>query len=229
MHSVRPASVLSSRRHGRSCQTGAAATWFSRCAPGARDRPSRAGPIPSHTQGRRIEEREEAQMYQTKHDLPAHTRAEVIEILNARRADRIDLMHQAKQAHGHVKGPSFIALHKLFDEVVDAAEDSMDLLAERVVQVGGTAEGTIQVATTRTGLKAYPLTLVEERDHVEALSSALAAYGASVRQAIAQTDTRGDTDTADLCTEISRGVDKYLWFVEAHLGQSARQETSACP
>lgn len=168
-------------------------------------------------------------MYQTKHDLPAHTRAEVIEILNARLADSIDLMHQAKQAHWNVKGPSFIALHKLFDEVVDAAEDSMDLLAERVVQLGGTAEGTIQVATTRTGLKAYPLTLVEERDHVEALSSALATYGTSVRLAIEQTDTRGDKDTADIFTEISRGVDKYLWLVEAHLGSSARQETSTCP
>ncbi len=168
-------------------------------------------------------------MYQTKHDLPAQTRAEVIEILNARLADSIDRMHQATQAHGNVKGPSFIALHKLFDEVVDAAEDSMDLLAERVVQLGGTAEGTIQVATTRTGLKAYPLTLVEERDHVEALSSALAAYSTSVRQGIEQADTRGDKDTADIFTEISRGVDKYLWLVEAHLGSSARQETSACP
>jgi starvation-inducible DNA-binding protein len=157
-------------------------------------------------------------MYQTKHDLPAHTRAEVIEILNARLADSIDLMHQAKQAHWNVKGPSFIALHKLFDEVVDAAEDSMDLLAERVVQLGGTAEGTIQVATARTGLKAYPLTLAEGREHVEALSSALAAYGTSVCRGIAQADALGDTDTADIFTEIARGVDKYLWFVEAHLG-----------
>ena len=157
-------------------------------------------------------------MYQTKHDLPAHTRAEVIEILNARLADSIDLMHQAKQAHWNVKGPSFIALHKLFDEVVDAAEDSMDLLAERVVQLGGTAEGTIQVATARTGLKAYPLTLAEGQEHVEALSSALAAYGTSVCRGIAQADALGDTDTADIFTEIARGVDKYLWFVEAHLG-----------
>jgi len=157
-------------------------------------------------------------MYQTKHDLPAHTRAEVIEILNARLADSIDLMRQAKQAHWNVKGPSFIALHKLFDEVVDAAEDSMDLLAERVVQLGGTAEGTIQVATARTGLKAYPLTLAEGREHVEALSSALAAYGTSVCRGIAQADALGDTDTADIFTEIARGVDKYLWFVEAHLG-----------
>src|SRR5882724_11733878 len=132
--------------------------------------------------------KEEIAMYTTKNDLPDMTRAEVIELLNARLADSIDLMHQAKQAHWHVKGPSFIALHKLFDEVVDAAEDSMDLLAERVVQLGGTAEGTIQVATARTGLKAYPLTLAEGREHVEALSSALAAYGTSVRRGIAQAD-----------------------------------------
>ena len=162
--------------------------------------------------------KEETYMYQTKNDLPAQTRADVIEILNARLADSIDLMHQAKQAHWHVKGPRFIVLHTLFDDVVDAAEDSMDLLAERVVQAGGTAEGTIQVATARTELKEYPLTLAEERDHVEAHSSALAAYGTSVRRAIEQTDVRGDRDTADIFTEISRGVDKYLWFVEAHLG-----------
>jgi starvation-inducible DNA-binding protein len=157
-------------------------------------------------------------MYKTKNDLPEMTRTEVIPILNARLADSIDLMHQAKQAHWNVKGPSFIALHKLFDEVVEAAEDYMDLLAERVVQLGGTAEGTIQVATTRSSLGAYPLMLTEERDHVEALSSTLAAYGRGVRRAIDQTEELGDKDTADIFTEISRGIDKYLWFVEAHLG-----------
>jgi starvation-inducible DNA-binding protein len=116
----------------------------------------------------------------------------------------------------------FNPLHASFSlerrEVVDAAEEYMDLLAERVVQLGGTAEGTIQVTTTRTGLKEYPLALTEERDHVEALSSALAAYGEGVRRAIDQTDELGDRDTADIFTEISRGVDKYLLFVEAHPG-----------
>jgi starvation-inducible DNA-binding protein len=111
-------------------------------------------------------------MYQTTHALPAHTCAEVIESLNARLADSIDFMHQVKQAHWHGKGSSFIALHKLFDEVVNAAESYMDLPAERVVQLGGTAEGTIQVATTRTGLKAYPLMLVEERGGVAPLPAA---------------------------------------------------------
>src|SRR5262244_1315855 len=164
-------------------------------------------------------------MYTTQNDLPAMTRADVIVILNARLADSIDLMQQAKQAHWNVKGPSFIALHKLFDEVVDAAEDSLDLLAERVVQLGDRAEGTIQGATTRTGLKAYPLMLVEEREHVEASADESAAYGARIRLALEQTDTHGDTDTADIGMEISWGVDTYRWFVEAHLGLPARQET----
>ena len=157
-------------------------------------------------------------MYKTKNDLSEMTRAEVVPILNARLADSIDLMHQAKQAHWNVKGSNFIALHKLFDEIVDAAEEYMDLLAERVVQLGGTAEGTIQVAAQRSVLKEYPLQMSVERDHVAALSSALAAFGKSVRQAIDHSDDMGDRDTADIFTEISRGTDKYLWFVEAHLG-----------
>jgi len=157
-------------------------------------------------------------MYKTKNDISEKTRMATVAILNARLADAIDLMHQAKQAHWNVKGSNFIALHKLFDEIVDAAEEYMDLLAERVVQLGGTAEGTIQVAAQRSVLKEYPLQMSAERDHVAALSSALAAFGKSVRQAIDQSDELGDRDTADIFTEISRGTDKYLWFVEAHLG-----------
>jgi starvation-inducible DNA-binding protein len=147
-------------------------------------------------------DREDAHRSQTKNDLPAQTRADVIGVRNARLADSIDLMHQATPAHWHVKGPRCIALHTLCDAVVDAAEDSMDLLAERVVQVGA-AEGTIQVATARTGLKAYPLTLAEERVHVEALAAALAAYGTSVRQGIEQADALGDRDTGHVHQDLT--------------------------
>jgi starvation-inducible DNA-binding protein len=157
-------------------------------------------------------------MYKTKNDIPEKTRSMLVELLNARLADSVDLMHQAKEAHWNVKGPSFIALHKLFDEIVDSAEEYMDLIAERVVQLGGAAEGTVQVAAQRTTLTPYPVAVSAQRDHVEALSSALAAYGKSARRAIDESGELGDKDTADIFTEISRGVDKYLWFVEAHLG-----------
>ncbi|HZO82638.1 MAG TPA: DNA starvation/stationary phase protection protein Dps [Candidatus Binataceae bacterium] len=157
-------------------------------------------------------------MHKTRNDLPEKTRHEVAALLNARLADSVDLMHQAKQAHWNVKGPSFIALHKLFDEIVDEAEEWMDLMAERVVQLGGVAEGSVRIAAKRSTLKEYPLDISAEREHVEAMAAALAAYGKSVRQAIDQADELHDKDTADLFTEVSRGVDKYLWFVEAHLG-----------
>jgi len=156
-------------------------------------------------------------MYETKNDMSQKTRAILIELLNARLADSVDLMHQSKEAHWNVKGPSFIALHKLFDEIVDSAEEYMDLIAERVVQLGGTAEGTIQVAVQRSTLSPYPVALSAQRDHLEALSSALVAYGRSARRAIDESDELGDKDTADIFTEISRGIDKHLWFVEAHL------------
>eukprot|EP01031_Cornospumella_fuschlensis_P051516 gene51516-63002_t len=156
-------------------------------------------------------------LHRTLNDLPAQKRAEVITLLNPRLADTIDLMHQAKQAHWNVKGRNFIALHQLFDEIADAASGYMDIIAERAVQLGGTAEGTIQVAAKRTELRAYPLRISSERLHIAALSAALAAYGKRVRHAIDQADDLGDKDTADILTEISRGTDKYLWMVEAHV------------
>jgi starvation-inducible DNA-binding protein len=155
-------------------------------------------------------------MHSTKNDLPQKTRAKVSGVLADRLADATDLMLQSKQAHWNVKGPSFIALHELFDKVAESAEEWVDSLAERIVQLGGTAEGTVQATAARTSLAPYPLQIVSGADHVEALSSALAAFGRRVRAAIDKTDKQGDKDTADLFTEISRDVDKYLWFVEAH-------------
>jgi starvation-inducible DNA-binding protein len=120
--------------------------------------------------GIQFQNEEETIVHKTKNDLPEKIRTEVIAILNANLANSIDLMHQTKQAHWNVKGPTFIALHKLFDEIVDAAEEYMDLIAERVVQLGGTAEGTIQNAVKCSMLKEYPLNISAERDHVETLS-----------------------------------------------------------
>jgi len=156
-------------------------------------------------------------MHPTKNDLPEQKRKQVIEILAKRLADCADLQLQAKQAHWNVKGPSFIALHELFDKVADAAEESVDLIAERIVQLGGTAEGTVRVAGQRSSLAEYPLKISAGKDHVDALSSALAAFGKLVRSAIDQTAELGDIDTSDLFTEVSRAIDKQLWFVEAHL------------
>ena len=156
-------------------------------------------------------------MFKTKNDLPEPLRAKVIELLNARLADAIDLQTQTKQAHWNVKGPNFIALHELFDKVNEDVADYVDDIAERAVQFGGVAEGTARTAAKRSSLSEYPANTVDGRAHVEALSSVLAAFGKAARKAIGDANDMGDLDTADLFTEISRGIDKWLWFVEAHL------------
>ena len=153
-------------------------------------------------------------MFKTKNDLSECIRIKAVELLNARLADAVDLQTQIKQAHWNVKGPQFIALHQLFGKINEDVEDYVDDIAERAVQLGGIAEGTARMAAQRSSLAEYPTNAVDGKAHVEALSSALAAFGKSVRKAI---DDSNDLDTADLFTEISRGIDKWLWFVEAHL------------
>jgi starvation-inducible DNA-binding protein len=160
---------------------------------------------------------QETEMFKTKNDLSEATRVKTVELLNARLADCKDLQTQTKQAHWNVKGPNFIALHELFDKINDEMEEYVDEIAERAVQLGGVAEGTARMVAKRTTLTEYPLNAADGRSHVEALSSALAAFGKLARKAIGEANELGDLDTADLFTEVSRGIDKWLWFVEAHL------------
>ena len=159
---------------------------------------------------------EAAKMYETENDLSKNRRAEMNTLMNQRLADAVDLQMQLKQAHWNVKGPSFIALHELFDKVSEAVEDYVDTIAERIVQLGGIAEGTVRMSGARTRLEEYPLNIADGTAHVEAVAKALSTFGREVRNTINQADELDDADTGDIFTEISRGTDKWLWFVEAH-------------
>jgi starvation-inducible DNA-binding protein len=144
----------------------------------------------------------------------------MVELLNRQLADVLDLGLQAKQAHWNVKGPHFIGLHELFDKVAEELEELTDEIAERAVELGGIARGTLQVVSRSSSLSPYPLDIVTGKKHVAALADALAEFAATTRGAIDTAARAGDADTADLFTEVSRGVDKLLWMVEAH-GQAA--------
>lgn len=153
----------------------------------------------------------------TQNNLSKRTRREMIDLLNQQLADASDLGLQAKQAHWNVKGPHFIGLHELFDKAAEEIEEFIDEIAERAVELGGVALGTVQIVAKSSRLPAYSLTISSGKEHVTALSNALARFGATTRAAIDTATKAGDADTADLFTEVSRGVDKLLWFVEAHL------------
>ena len=154
-------------------------------------------------------------MYDTHNDLSPSIRSRMVELLGARLADAIDLRLQLKVAHWNVKGPQFIALHRMFDDIVEDVDEYVDLVAEREVQLGGVADGTARQVAERTSLDEYAAT-GGGQEHVHAVAEALAAFGRSARTAIETAAKAGDQATSDIFTEITRGTDKWLWMVEAH-------------
>jgi starvation-inducible DNA-binding protein len=156
-------------------------------------------------------------MFETSNDLTPDTRRSAIAMLNEHLADAIDLCLQAKQAHWNIKGPNFVGLHDLFDRIAAQAGEYSDLIAERAVALGGVARGTLQAVSGQSQLREYPLEAGDWPAHVRSMQDALAMFGRGVRKAVDDATALNDADTADIFTEISRGVDKSLWMVEAHV------------
>ena len=155
--------------------------------------------------------------FETRNDLSAESREKLVVLLYARLADTFDLYSQIKQAHWIVRGPDFIQLHLLYDTVAEGVLGFVDEIAERAAALGGLATGTVRMAAGASTLDEYPLDATSGPDTVDVVADRLAAYGAAVREAIETADSElGDMDTSDLFTEISRAIDKHLWFVEAH-------------
>ena len=155
--------------------------------------------------------------FPTHIDIPADRRERLVEMLNQHLADSLDLFTQTKQAHWNVKGKDFYQLHLLFDETAGEVGEFVDLIAERATSLGGYAMGTARMAAEHSALPEYPVDAVEGMDHVAALVERFAAYAASIRRGVEEADGLGDPTTADLYTQISRAVDKRLWFLEAHI------------
>ncbi|MER9773607.1 DNA starvation/stationary phase protection protein Dps [Mesorhizobium sp. M0220] len=152
----------------------------------------------------------------TRNDLQSNAKKECIDLLNARLADAIDLALITKQAHWNVKGPQFIAIHEMLDTFPEEIDGHVDTIAERAVQLGGTALGTSQEVSKATMLEAYPTDIHKTRDHLAALIDRYAATAKRARAAIDEAAGAGDADTADIFTAYSRSLDKLLWFLEAH-------------
>jgi starvation-inducible DNA-binding protein len=155
--------------------------------------------------------------FATKVDLVPEVREKAIALLNQHLADTLDLYTQTKQAHWNLKGMQFFQLHELFDTLAAAVAGDGDLVAERATALGGTALGTARMSAAASRLSEYPLDAVDGRQHVEALTARFASLAKTARAAIDTAASFGDADTADVFTEVSRRLDKHLWFLEAHL------------
>jgi starvation-inducible DNA-binding protein len=155
--------------------------------------------------------------FETAVGLPAATRVAMIELLNQELADTTDLYSQTKQAHWNVKGIHFYQLHLLFDQLAEKRQGEADELAERATELGGYALGTVRMAAASSRLPEIPTDINAGDDYVRALVERYGIHANSMRAAIDEADEAGDKDTADLFTEISRELDKDLWFLQAHL------------
>lgn len=153
----------------------------------------------------------------TSIDLDAGTRRTIVDIVNQQLADTFDLFSQTKHAHWNVKGIHFGQLHKLFDELAEGLEDHIDTIAERGTALGGVAQGTVRLAAGASRLPELGLGAADGIDYVKALVQRFAELARSTRAAIDEADEAGDASTADMFTEVSRDLDKWLWFLEAHI------------
>ena len=152
--------------------------------------------------------------------LEKQTQSQMIDLLNARLADSIDLQLAVKQAHWNLRGRGYIGVHELLDDVADRVREQTDTMAERVAIMGGFAKGTTQEASKNTTLKPYPVEMTEIQEHIAALVERFKDHGAKLREAIDAAGEAGDEDAADLFTEVSREVDKDAWFIGANAAQN---------
>jgi len=159
-------------------------------------------------------------MFKSANDLQSNVKTVAIELLNARLADTIYLALVTKQAHWNLKGPRFIAIHEMLDGFRTQIDEYVDTMAERAVQLGGTALGTTQTVAKGTTLPPYPTDIHAIDDHLSALIERYGKVANAVRKAIDMAAEAGDADTADIFTEASRGLDKALWFLEAHMQEA---------
>ena len=161
--------------------------------------------------------------FTTHIDIPAEKRAVLIEGLNQQLANTLDLYTQTKQAHWNVKGKDFYQLHLLFDEIAEEIEPFIDLIAERVTLLGGTAMGTARMAAENSTLPEFPNDLTKDMDFVQALVERFGHYVGPTRAGSRDADEIGDPATADLYNDISRVADKRLWFLEAHIQRQSAE------
>lgn len=156
-------------------------------------------------------------MLATRIDVSTTAQEKLIAILNQQLADLFDLYSQTKQAHWNVRGPHFYSLHELFDRIAGELTTFLDDMAERIAALGGAALGTVGLAAKATRLPECDLEVTDGMPLVRELVDRFGAVASTTRTAIELAESHDDAVTADLLTEVTRGLEKNLWFLEAHL------------
>jgi starvation-inducible DNA-binding protein len=163
--------------------------------------------------------RKDRVMYRSPSHLSEDKRTRIVETLNARLADGLDLHSQIKVAHWNIKGPQFPGLHPLFETFAVSLANHNDAVAERAVTLGGRAYGTVRHVAKTSKLGEYPQETTRDMEHVKLLAERIDGYLAGLRESRGLAEQALDTDTVDLLTQIVTEFEKHAWFLRASLGE----------
>lgn len=121
-----------------------------------------------------------------------------------------------KQAHWHLRGDSFIAVHELLDSVVEHAQEYADTTAERIVALGLPLDARLETVAKKSTLPGLSDGFVPWKQTVAEVVALLDAALVTVRAAIKGLDDI-DLSSQDVAIEVERGLTKDRWLLQAHL------------
>lgn len=137
-------------------------------------------------------------------------------VLQEALVDLTDVALTGKQAHWHVRGPQFLAVHEQLDGIVDDARSWADLVAERAVTLGVPVDGRAATVAAGSAVDAFPTGFVDDAKAVALLRDALDTVVGRLRSHV---DELGDADpvTQDLVIEVLGGLEKHRWMLHAQV------------
>ena len=160
---------------------------------------------------------DQPRLHAIRSDIPLEIRTYITTMLGQSLACTLDLRSQVQHAAWNVKGSAFMQLHDLFHTMADELDVYAALLAEHIAALGGEVQGTVRTVATQSALPEYPSHLLEGTAHVDALAERFAHYGKMVRTCITSAKDIEEEEAANIYTDISRGIAKWLRVLEAYL------------
>lgn len=145
-------------------------------------------------------------------------RKQSTENLNQLLADTITLRDLYKKHHWQVSGPTFYQLHLLFDKHFDGQSELVDLIAERIMTLGGVSIAMAADVAEVTGIPHPPRGREEAPMQISRLLQAHEIVLLEARSMARQAADAGDDGTNDmLVSSVIRTNELQVWFLAEHV------------
>ncbi|MCC2033941.1 Dps family protein [Microbacterium allomyrinae] len=143
------------------------------------------------------------------------------EKLQAVLVDLLELQMQGKQAHWNVVGRNFRDTHRQLDEIIEAAREFSDTVAERMRALHAIPDGRSDTVAATTTLPEYPQGEIDTSETVDLVTVRLEATVSTMREVHDAVDEE-DPTSADILHAIIEKLEQFAWMVSAENRSPAR-------